>query len=265
MWTKNPPTDQDPKATRWLKGPASVGERAFSLPKPDGEAWDYTPADMVDDKKLGYAYDDLSSGVPADSHKRRIQRLGAPMPVAAMKAEAAVVSGKNVELLGASPTGVELKGSETTTAVALDISARKKVKASLSAVAKAAAPAPDRVFLNLENVTGLADATAFKVYVGLPAGADPVNHADKLAGSIALFGVTSASDPDGDHGARDSRSSSRSPTSWTPCICKMRSTWTSWTCGWCRSARERAGADQDRANQHLPARPLNGQDDAGLP
>ena len=51
----------------------------------------------------------------------------------------------------------------------------------------------DRVFLNLENVRGLADATAFRVYIDLPAGADPAAHPERLAGSIALFGVSSAS------------------------------------------------------------------------
>jgi len=202
VWTRNPPTDEDPKAPKWLKGPASVGERAFSLPKPNGDVWNYTPEDMVDDNKLGYAYDDVSPAVPADSHRRRMQRLGAPAPAVGLKPGAPVVSGKNVELVGASPRGVELKGSEATTVVTLDTSVRKKVTASLSAVAKAAAPAPDRVFLNLENVTGFADATAFKVYVGVPTGADPAQHADKLAGSIALFGVASASEPDGDHGGK---------------------------------------------------------------
>ncbi|HVT99547.1 MAG TPA: tyrosinase family protein [Acidobacteriaceae bacterium] len=202
VWRKNPPTDQDPKAPAWLKGPASVGERAFSLPKPDGEPWDYTPADMVDDHKLGYSYDDIAPAAPPDTHRRRLQRLGAPQAATAMKPGASVVTGKSVELVGASPKGVELKGSEASTAITLDVPARKKVTASLSAVARGAAATPDRVFLNLENVTGLADSTAFKVYVGVPPAADAAQHADKLAGSISLFGVTSASEPDGAHGGQ---------------------------------------------------------------
>src|SRR5262249_960538 len=51
---------------------------------------------------------------------------------------------------------------------------------------------PDRIFLNLENVRGLNDATAFNVYINLPEGADPAQHPDNLAGSIALFGVRKA-------------------------------------------------------------------------
>jgi len=37
--------------------------------------------------------------------------------------------------------------------------------------ATAAPSAPDRVFLNLENVRGLNDATAFNVYINVPVGA----------------------------------------------------------------------------------------------
>ena len=63
-------------------------------------------------------------------------------------------------------------------------------------------PVPDRVFLNLENVRGRSDATAFQVYVGLPEGANPSDYPERLAGSVALFGVRDASVPDGEHGGQ---------------------------------------------------------------
>jgi tyrosinase len=75
---------------------------------------------------------------------------------------------------------------------------RRKVSASLAAAASTAAP--DRVFLNLENIRGLTDSTVFQVYVGLPDGANPADHPDLLAGSVALFGVRKASLADGEHG-----------------------------------------------------------------
>jgi tyrosinase len=65
-----------------------------------------------------------------------------------------------------------------------------------------AAPAPDRVFLNLENVRGLVDSTAFHVYVGLPEGANPAGHPELLAGSVALFGARKASIADEEHGGQ---------------------------------------------------------------
>ena len=58
----------------------------------------------------------------------------------------------------------------------------------------------DRVFLNLENVRGAADAIAFSVYIDLPEGSDPALHPERLAGSIALFGVRKASNADEEHG-----------------------------------------------------------------
>jgi tyrosinase len=108
-----------------------------------------------------------------------------------------VASGSNVELVGANRESLRITGTESRTSVQLDAAVRRKVAASLARAAETAAP--DRVFLNLENVRGLADSTAFRVYVGLPDGASPADHPERLAGSIALFGVRKASLPDGQH------------------------------------------------------------------
>ena len=59
--------------------------------------------------------------------------------------------------------------------------------------------APDRVFLNLENVRGQSDATAFSVYLGVGDEEDPAEYPERLAGSIAPFGVSQASDFDDEH------------------------------------------------------------------
>ena len=108
-----------------------------------------------------------------------------------------MASGKRVELVGASREPVRIKNGEAGTSVQLDAGMRRKVSASLDAAPEAATP--DRVFLNLENVRGLADSTAFHVYVGLAEGAAPADHPERLAGSIALFGVRKASRADGEH------------------------------------------------------------------
>ena len=42
-WRQNPPSDVDPTEANWLKGPANTGGRIFSMPMPDGKAWDYIP------------------------------------------------------------------------------------------------------------------------------------------------------------------------------------------------------------------------------
>ena len=108
-----------------------------------------------------------------------------------------------VELVGANDEAVPVRGSEVRTRVRLDSPARRRVTDSLSPSADAgeARPAlPDRVFLNLENVRGSSDAAAFRVYVGLGDDEDVAEHPEALAGSIAPFGVTEASEADDEHG-----------------------------------------------------------------
>ena len=105
---------------------------------------------------------------------------------------------RTVELLGANNQSLRLTGNEARAAITLDAAVQRKVTASF--LAAAAAPVrPDRIFLNLENVRGLSDATAFNVYVDLPEGEDPAKHPDNLAGSVALFGVRKATLADGQH------------------------------------------------------------------
>ena len=106
--------------------------------------------------------------------------------------------GKNVELLGANREQVRVVGTDIKTSLTLDPAVQRKVTDSLRSVTTAAPRAPDRVFLNLENVRGANDATAFHVYIDPPAG-DPAQHPDHMAGSIALFGVRKATLADGEH------------------------------------------------------------------
>jgi tyrosinase len=189
-WRKNPPTDVDPTLKQWLKGPASIGERAFTMPMPDGTAWTYTPADMSDVSKLNYVYDDLTPAVVVAPPATRLKALGIK------EGGADVATGKNVELVGASSGAVKVSGgAEIRTAVQIDSGVRQKVARSLAATSAA----PDRVFLNLENVRGLSDATAFRVYINLPEDAKPEDHPELLAGSVALFGVRAATQVDEEH------------------------------------------------------------------
>jgi tyrosinase len=202
VWRQNPPTDVNPTDPNWINGPGSIGQRIFSLPLPDGTPWDYTPSDMTDLSKFGYTYDDLSSAVTAAPMAERLVRLGMS-PVAAKtatKGVPAVASTKKVELVGANQGALQIAGGEARTSVQLDPGVRRKVAASLTAAVTTAAP--DRVFLNLENVRGLVDSTAFRVYINLPDGANPADHPERLAGNIALFGVRKASLVDGEHGGK---------------------------------------------------------------
>jgi tyrosinase len=190
IWNGSAQSHTDPTDAHWTNGPTSVGDRGFAVPNPDGTTWTYAPKDVVSVQTLGYDYDDLT---PTGT---------APAPLAAMTTGAAPVpSNAEPELVGATTGSVELEGASVSSHVHLDQDVRRSVTAALMANAPGAAPAggSDRIFLNLENVRGASDATAFQVYVGLGPDADPAANPDLLAGSIAPFGVRKASRPDGDH------------------------------------------------------------------
>jgi tyrosinase len=105
---------------------------------------------------------------------------------------------EHVELLGASKGGLSLTGSEASASVHLDHAVRGRVSSSLHGMA-GGTPTPDRVFLNLENVRGSNDATAFSVYINVPEGEDPAKHPELKAGNVGLFGLSKASAMDGPH------------------------------------------------------------------
>ena len=111
-----------------------------------------------------------------------------------------MITGKETELVGASPTGVKLETKGARTTVKLDPGVRDKVSESL--MAAPTTQRPDRVYLELENVRGHSDAHVLSVFVNLPAGANPADHPELLAGSAGLFGLSSASEKDGSHGGQ---------------------------------------------------------------
>ena len=201
VWRENPTTHLNPSDPNWINGPAAVGQQAFMLPMPGGVTFTYTPGQMVDLSTLGYTYDDLSPPAGTPQVASRLRRLGMSATMASAVAGSTAMPGpKTVELLGASTGSLSVTGTDVRASVALDSSVQRKVSASLQSAAAGAAPAaPDRVFLNLENVRGLNDATAFAVYINVPDGEDPAKFPDHLAGSIALFGVRKATMADATH------------------------------------------------------------------
>ncbi|MCU1348762.1 MAG: tyrosinase [Acidobacteria bacterium] len=217
VWIQSPVSLGNPTDPNWVGGPATVGERPFSMPMPpSGTPWSYTPGDMADLSKLDYTYDDLSPMAPAAPVAARLQRLGIAPAAATLEVAAMSTTNKTVELVGSSQQPLKISGSQPVrSTVHLDQTARRKVSASFAAAAAqnatasadvsegvAETAAPDRVFLNLEDVRGLNDATAFRVYVNLPEGASPADHPERLAGTITLFGVRKATAADGDHGGQ---------------------------------------------------------------
>lgn len=213
VWREASASHTDPTAPTWLAGP---GQGRFVMPVPDSKggwtAWSFTPGDTVNTLELGYEYDDVSTGEVAAAALRSAPSAQVAAVSASQgdssKGESAMTSdktlvGKTVELVGASPSAIPVVGAQAQASVALAPSASKRVSANLAASASAAsaqsAAPPERVFLNLENVSGLMDAVVFKVYVG-PPGTDPTGKPEYLAGSVGLFGVSEATADDGPHG-----------------------------------------------------------------
>jgi tyrosinase len=170
---------------------------------PGGASMTYTPGQMSNLATLNYIYDDTSPPAAEPQPIARLRRLGVPATAAAALARSTAMAGPpNVELLGANTQSIRLSGTEARTSVALSPAVKNKVTASLQATRAAAAAArtaPDRVFLNLENVRGVNDAVTFSVYINVPEGEDPAQHPELDAGTIGLFGVRKASVRDSRH------------------------------------------------------------------
>ncbi|REE00126.1 tyrosinase family protein [Marinoscillum furvescens] len=189
MWASwNANGNTNPTDANWLKGPAAVGEREFAMPMPDGSTWNFTPEDVSDLSKLNYTYEDLSTLKSVTLEKavaRRLQKLGVS-PTDSLTAQNMAL-GKNAELIGAHDKPLSLGGSGLQTTVKLDSSAKKKVNEGF--LKASALNIPDKVYLQLEHVTGTLDANILTVSVN-----------QKLAGHVSLFGLMEASAEGGHHG-----------------------------------------------------------------
>lgn len=199
-WCNGPPARKNPIKPAWRNGPASVGQRAFVMPMPGRTTWTYTPHEMLDLHTLGYEYDDLSPRGDGAATTAEPAALAAAVPG---QGGEAVTDGASVELVGANDQAVTVRGA-VSTSVRLDAAMRQKAATNLrqEAAGRSGGHTPERIFLNLENVRGQVDASAFDVYVGVPDGQDPAAHPDLLAGSVAPFGIRKASRPYDEHGGQ---------------------------------------------------------------
>lgn len=196
MWAGWNQKYPNPKVDAWVKGPMASGDRKFVMPAPD-KPWQFTPGEVDSLSQLDYTYENLPTPPTVNLLAQRLTRLGAVAAAGKVKEEAPVISGENIELVGANQQSLPIKGSGVSTTVRLDPGVRRKVTASLARASETAVP--DRVFLNLENVRGVEDATILDVYINLPEGAKPSAHPELFAGSVSLFGLRRASAKDAKH------------------------------------------------------------------
>jgi tyrosinase len=187
-------SNTNPSDPNWLKGPAASGEREFIMPMPGKKSWRYSPKDVNSLSQMNYTYENLKQVPVVDLLALRLNRLG----IVAPKRRVAAESVRNVvELVGANDGIVPIKGSGASTTVQLDTEVRQKVAHNFAMAVETSAP--DRVYLNLENVRGTLDATVLSIFINLPEGSNSADHPELLAGTVSLFGLRRASRADGKH------------------------------------------------------------------
>lgn len=193
VWNLDP-AHTNPSDTNWLNGPGASGEPEFIMPMPGKKSWTYVPKDVNSLNQMNYTYDYLKQVPAVNLQAQRLSRLGISALASPIAAEA---SRKTVELVGANDDGLSITGAGVSTTVQLDPEVQQKVMKSLATAAMTSAP--DRVYLDLENVRGTNDATSLSIYINLPQGSDANDHPELLAGTVALFGLRRASRADGKH------------------------------------------------------------------
>ena len=193
VWRQRDAGNVDPTEAAWLNGPA---DRVFAIFGADGNPIACNPGDMASLPALGYDYDDVSDPLPGVS--RRGTRLGGLHEAFDLAGvEEPVAKPPKFELLGSSDSELPVSEGAETARVAIAARPERNWSASFNeaAMAEDQPGEPDRVFLVLENIRGTEDARILDVYVHAPGQTQ-----EALAGSVSLFGLDAASDPDGAHG-----------------------------------------------------------------
>lgn len=185
---------------QWLDGPSN---RTFVVPKVDGSGLEtFTSRDTLMGGKFFVDYDDIHAGTgvppavvggPPGPPPGGAPPGGGPAVVIAQGPSAMA----DPEVIGANSEKLVLGNKPADTSVKMTPVAGGAVVAQMGPAAPAAEKGK-RLYLKLENIRGASTAGGLKAYVNLPAGNDgDKNH---VAGSAALFGLSSASKPDGAHG-----------------------------------------------------------------
>jgi tyrosinase len=176
VWRGRDPQHVDPTAAQWL----TQVSFAFHDAQKNVVSLKANQVVSTTTALLGYRYEDESDPL-----------AGAPEAVAAAARSAAMERERIPEMVGATDKPITLSGQPETASLA--------VTPPTGPGLEAAAATPQRVYLNIENITGEGAPTSYAVYLNLPPGADPRRHRDHFAGVLPMFGVAEASETDRDH------------------------------------------------------------------
>ena len=170
VWRNQGPQFRNPTSPQWLSAVP------FDMHDGSGNPFTFVSRDMLDTTRVlhGYRYDTVPVA----------QEPGAPSPLEGVT----VAEGRNPELVGANEGPVPLEGNVTRTTVTLQPQALER--RGLESIAG------QRVYLNLENITGTGIPGDFNVFIDMPGDREP----PALAGVMTTFGLGRATDPAGRHG-----------------------------------------------------------------
>ena len=169
----------------WTGGPRP---RVFEMPNEHGELVKFTPAQTLPGGALAPTYDDLTAGTGAGA------KIASADDTAQERAMPARMSGEPppaATQVAANPGVVTVGTAATTETIVRFDPGRAQVAADAG---------EQRIYLNLEKVTGAAKSGVLDVHLSLPAtGATPASAPEQVK-SVALFGLARASAPDDGHG-----------------------------------------------------------------
>lgn len=205
VWLRRSNAHQNPTKSTWLNGPLS---RKLVVPRVNGQDWEFTPQDMLitTAPDLDYEYDDISDPLQGSTGiSVRFRRLRTPLFQPFENADdmerEQEQQNRNIELVGADNTTIELSGKKASAAsaqVQLDMRTMNKVNRSFRILSNSGITnqEPDRIFLNVENIRSSQDGAVIDVYLN-PTGSDNFSdYSNYYAGTIAFFGVRKASSND---------------------------------------------------------------------
>jgi len=201
VWLARDPLNKNPIDPDWLNGPTQL--RAFFLFGADEKDRPSNPIDVQSTAALGYNYDDISD--PLKGVTRRSIRLAALLPRVKNREFAAELEVRTMsspptsELMGSNDSEISLGPKPVKSRLKLATGPLTTLSKSFTrSLMKAETPGePDRVFLQLENIRGKDGSGILDVVLHKPDA--PAGSTGIRAGSISLFGLEQASQPDGDH------------------------------------------------------------------
>lgn len=164
--------------------PSWLTNQSFDFHDASGNGLTFTASQVLDTTQLlhGYVYDDISDPIPTNPQ------------LTAMVAMVAAAPSPRPDLVGAR-MNVVLNAPQMTVQVPFHANAAQAARTRIAATRRL------RAFLNLENVTGRGSLPKYDIYIDVPpAGQDRSNRSPLPVGSLSMFGVAAASDPDGPQG-----------------------------------------------------------------